>query len=685
MSFFIDNVSYNMKNKDLTILQVCEQNKIVIPRFCYHEKLSIAGNCRMCLVELENSPKPIASCALPINDNIKIFTESMLVKKAREGILEFLLINHPLDCPICDWGGECDLQDQTQIFGGDRGRFYEEKRSVSDKNCGPLIKTYMTRCIHCTRCVRYFTEVAGMPVFGTTGRGSKMEISAYISEVFNSEISGNLIDLCPVGALTSKPSAFSGRPWDFDSFKTIDPFDGLGSSIQIDFHGRKIARILPVINEYVNEEWISDKCRFSFDAYKVQRLIQPYIKQENKSLPVSWKSALNFIERNIKKSETFIGMFGPLVDLETLLSLKYFFCNLGKFNLINYEKPLYFSNIDFRNSYFFDFRKIKKIKYETCLLVGLDLKKENAVLNARFRQYCLKNDTKLGSIGPNSVTNFEILKLGYTFNTILDIINGKNYFSFYLLKSKKILILVGPLFFENKEGFLYWNELLKYKVKIKEVFNIELDLFFISPSLSIMNALEVGAFQTNNQKFFKLLEKKKKFFYLLNTNDNVKVNNFGYLSKNDFIVYQGHHGNSLAMSSNVILPSPNFLEKTGHFVTLQGYFEKATDYLTPLGFAQSDLEIFKILAKRLNFFNFLKLNFGLFTNYKYLFFLNSNLPYLSLKDIYYQKNSFNFYKIKYVLVSPHIFNFWMTDPITSNSMTLALTSKFLESLNNFEK
>jgi NADH-quinone oxidoreductase chain G len=280
--------------QNITILQTCEQHDILIPRFCYHEKLSIAGNCRMCLIEMEKSPKPIASCALPMANNLNLYTTTTAVKKAREGILEFLLLNHPLDCPICDWGGECDLQDQTQVFGGDFGRFYEEKRSVSDKNCGPLIKTSMNRCIQCTRCVRFYSEIAGLSTLGTTGRGSKMEISAYIEDILDSEISGNLIDLCPVGALTSKPSAFKGRAWEYDSFKSIDIFDALNSNIQIDLKGLNIIRIIPQINEFINEEWISDKVRFSFDAYNLQRIEKPLIrfeKKNNKLLPVSWTFA----------------------------------------------------------------------------------------------------------------------------------------------------------------------------------------------------------------------------------------------------------------------------------------------------------------------------------------------------------------------------------------------------------
>ena len=301
-----------------SVLQACEVVGIEIPRFCFHERLLIAGNCRMCLVEIEKSPKPQASCAVPVMPGMKIFTNTPLVKKAREGVLEFLLLNHPLDCPICDQGGECDLQDQAMIFGSDRSRFFERKRGVEDKNLGPLVKTIMTRCIHCTRCVRFATEVAGVEVLGTTARGIDTEIGTYVEKMFESELSGNIIDLCPVGALTSKPYAFTSRPWELRNTESVDVLDSVGSNIRVDTRGTEIMRIIPRLNEEINEEWISDKTRFSYDALKRQRLTQPMVRNENGDLvAVEWLEAFNYIKKNLRgvSPTDIVGMVGNLVDV----------------------------------------------------------------------------------------------------------------------------------------------------------------------------------------------------------------------------------------------------------------------------------------------------------------------------------------------------------------------------------
>jgi NADH dehydrogenase (ubiquinone) Fe-S protein 1 len=321
----IDHQPVNV-NSNMSILQACESAKIVVPRFCYHERLSVAGNCRMCLVEISKAPKLVASCAMPVVQNMVVFTDSLVVKKAREGVLEFLLVNHPLDCPVCDQGGECDLQDQTMIFGSDRSRFREYKRAVEDKQCGPLIKTVMTRCIHCTRCVRFANEVIGLPALGTSGRGNSIEIGLYIKKLFTSELSGNIIDLCPVGALTSKPYTFAARPWELKSIESIDTLDAVGSNIRIDIRGYEIMRILPRLNEKINEEWISDKTRFAFDGLKRQRLYDPLLKKDNGGFEViSWQVALQEIVAKINqitKPYEFCAQVGPQSDLESALLLK---------------------------------------------------------------------------------------------------------------------------------------------------------------------------------------------------------------------------------------------------------------------------------------------------------------------------------------------------------------------------
>src|SRR6516225_3788973 len=285
----------------MTVLQVAELAGEEIPRFCYHERLSIAGNCRMCLVEVKpGPPKPQASCALPAADNQEIFTNTPMVKKAREGVLEFLLINHPLDCPICDQGGECDLQDQAMAYGFDRSRFEENKRAVRDKDFGPLVETSMNRCIHCTRCIRFLTEIAGVEELGATGRGEDMEISTYIDRALSSELSANIIDLCPVGALTSKPYAFVARPWELSKTESIDTFDAVGSNVRIDSRGPQVLRVLPRLNEAVNEEWISDKTRFAIDGLVRQRLDRPYVRRDGRLRPASWTEAFQAIAERLK-------------------------------------------------------------------------------------------------------------------------------------------------------------------------------------------------------------------------------------------------------------------------------------------------------------------------------------------------------------------------------------------------
>jgi NADH dehydrogenase (ubiquinone) Fe-S protein 1 len=371
-----------------TILEACESIGIEIPRFCYYEKLSIAGNCRMCLVEVEKSPKPVVSCAMPVMDGMKVFTDTPLVKKAREGVLEFLLLNHPLDCPICDQGGECDLQDQALTFGTDRSRFYDFKRGVEDKNIGPIIKTIMTRCIHCTRCVRFASEIAGIGDLGTTARGTNTEIGTYIEKVFQSELSGNIIDLCPVGALTSKPYAFIARPWELKTVDSIDISDAIGSNIRIDYKETEIVRILPRLNEEINEEWISNKTRFMYDGLKHQRLVRPYIKAINNLMVSNWVDSLSLIkiifESKVFSKKNIVGICGANNDLETLVSFKNFINSLGSEN-IGFER-----NLNINNTYSFNYKfNMDTTKIENsdfCLLIGINPRYEGSLLNVRLRK-----------------------------------------------------------------------------------------------------------------------------------------------------------------------------------------------------------------------------------------------------------------------------------------------------------
>jgi len=394
----INNKTFFAENNQ-TILQACEKIGLYIPRFCYNEALSIAGNCRMCLIEIENSPKLMPACAIKIANNMKIYTKTNIVKKARESILEFLLINHPLDCPICDQGGECDLQDQAMVYGSDRGRFYEYKRSLQDKNAGPLIKTIMTRCIHCTRCIRYATEIAGIQVYGTTGRGKSMEVGTYISNLFNSEISGNVIDLCPVGALTSKPYAFTVRPWELKNIESIDVFDAMGSNIRIDTRGSEIMRILPKSNNKINQQWISDKTRFAYDGLKCQRLYYPMVKQDSKFISTSWEKAIKLITQQILKTDKkkIGGFIGNFTDQETVLTLKKFLNQIGSNNFFveqhnGFITPNSNTCFDFRSNFLskIELENFELEDYDTILLIGSNPRYEASMLNVRLRQSIIK-------------------------------------------------------------------------------------------------------------------------------------------------------------------------------------------------------------------------------------------------------------------------------------------------------
>ena len=382
----------------MTILQACEIAGAEIPRFCYHERLSIAGNCRMCLVEMDKSRKPIASCAMPAAEGMNIKTNTEMVEKARKGVMEFLLANHPLDCPVCDQGGECDLQDQSLYYGVDKSRFSENKRHVSEKYMGPLIKTQMTRCIHCTRCVRFATEVAGVPEIGAIGRGENMEITTYLEKSMESELSGNVIDLCPVGALTSKPYAFSARPWELKKTESIDVLDAVGSNIRVDTYGWEVKRILPRLNEDINEEWISDKTRYSCDGLLKQRLDTPYIKKNNKLIKCSWDEALDVIIKKFNETEnSFIaGHIGDLVSLETTLAFKKFFELLGSNNLEFREKKFYINSEDKMN-YLFNSSINGIEKSDLILLVGCNPRHEATILNARIRKAFRNNKTPIFS------------------------------------------------------------------------------------------------------------------------------------------------------------------------------------------------------------------------------------------------------------------------------------------------
>src|SRR5690242_8314951 len=427
-----------------TILQACQQAGIEIPHFCYHERLNIAGNCRMCLVEVERSPKPVASCAMPVADGNVILTQSEKARKARHGVMEMLLINHPLDCPICDQGGECDLQDQAMAYGFDRGRFLENKRAVRDKEFGPLVKTSMNHYIHCTRCIRFMTEIAGVDELVATGRGEAMEITTYIEKALGSELSANIVDLCPVGALTSKPYAFIARPWELRKTESVDVLDAVGSNIRIDSRGPQVLRVLPRLNEDVNEEWISDKTRFAVDGLARRRLDQPFVRSNGKLVEASWNEAFAAIAERLKgvPGGRIAAIAGDLADCEAMLALKDLLAALGSPHL-DCRQDGAALDPSCRAGYVFNTGISGIEKADLCLLIGSDVRHEAAIINARLRKRWLQGGFQVAAIGPALDLSFPVASLGPGPQVLADIVGGTHAFRETLAKAKHPMLILG--------------------------------------------------------------------------------------------------------------------------------------------------------------------------------------------------------------------------------------------------
>ena len=428
----------------LTILQACERAGIEIPRFCYHERLSIAGNCRMCLVSMERSPKPVASCAMPVGEGMVIHASTPEVRQMRKGVMEFLLINHPLDCPICDQGGECDLQDQAMFYGFDRSRYRENKRAVEEKNFGPLIKTFMTRCIHCTRCIRFATEVAGVPELGVTGRGEHMEVGTYVEKALSSELSGNLIDLCPVGALTNAPYAFAARSWELGRTETVDVLDAVGSNIRVDSRGPEVLRVLPRINEDINEEWISDKTRFACDGLARQRLDRPYVRRDAKLEEATWDEAFAAIAERLKgvAGERIAAIAGDLADCESMLALKDLMAALGS-NSVDCRQDGARTDASVRAGYLFNSTIAGIDAADACLLVGTNPRHEAPVLNARLRKRYLAGGFPIAAIGPAADLTYSYQHLGEGTDALAAVAAGRHAFAKVLKAAERPMLILG--------------------------------------------------------------------------------------------------------------------------------------------------------------------------------------------------------------------------------------------------
>ena len=580
----------------LTVLQACEKAGAEIPRFCYHEKLSIAGNCRMCLVEMEKSPKPIASCAMPAANGMVIKTNTPKIEKSRKGVMEFLLANHPLDCPVCDQGGECDLQDQSMFYGIDKSRFKENKRAVPDKNMGPLIKTQMTRCIHCTRCVRFATEVAGVPELGAIGRGEDMQITTYLEQSIQSELSGNVIDLCPVGALTSKPYVFEARPWELKKTETIDVMDAVGSNIRVDTYDWEVKRVLPIINEDINEEWISDKTRYACDGLLNQRLDIPYIKYNKKFEKASWNEVYKIIKSKIESTnkEEICGFVGDLINMETSFIFKEFFQRTLDSKLYETRSKKIFIDNSVRENYLFNSQINGIEESDLILLIGTNPRFEATMLNARIRKAYLNNKTKIVSLNDVGDLTYPYQVLDGKTQSIKDIIENKNDISKDIIRSKKPIIILGESFLSLKSAkylFFGLKEFLAKNNKINENWN---SLNLLSVDAATVGSLDLDIIDNTNEIFKKLKSNKFKIIYLLGQ-DNLDFN-----KKDEFIIYQGSHGDKGAEIADIILPGATYTEQSGYYTNLEGKIQKAFKASYPPGEAKEDWKIINDLAEIMN-------------------------------------------------------------------------------------
>ena len=670
----IDNKEVNVEN-GITILQACENIGIEIPRFCYHERLSIAGNCRMCLVEMDNSPKPVASCAMPVSEGMNIKTNSELVKRARNGVMEFLLINHPLDCPICDQGGECDLQDQAMAYGKGFSRFIESKRAVKNKNLGPLIKTHMTRCIHCTRCVRFAEEVAGIDQIGTIGRGEDTEITTYLESTVGSELSANIIDLCPVGALTSKPYAYIARPWELKKTDSIDLMDAVGSNVRFDTKADRIMRVLPRVNESINEEWISDKTRFAYDGLLSQRLDKGYIKKNGKLEEVDNLELVNLFAEKIRSSDSIASLLGNIIDCETIYAFKLFLDGLEKKVVYDCRQDNSFIVPEDRSSYLFNTTIQGIDECDLCLFVGCNPKVEAPILNSRIRKRFLNSDSniEIGYIGQSTEFNYKVNFLGESPSILKSILNGKHNFSKSLKKSKRPLIILGQgaLTVEDSAEIYYTTKQLYQKY-------CHIDQWCGFNVLQTF-AGRVGAYDLNFFKGFddfqrfnilNHVNKKKSDVLILFAADEIDLKN---LNNNTFVIYFGHHGDKSANYADMIIPIPCFTETEGVFVNLEGRPQISAKIKNPLSNVNESwkflLETAKVLNIDLGFNNFQQLRIALFKEHQHLKDIN-----VIKKNIFSKIEPKSFLKSNQISshsISSNIKNFYMTDSVSRLSLVMS--------------
>ena len=584
-----------------TVLQACELAGKEIPRFCYHERLTIAGNCRMCLVEQEKAPKPIASCAMPAADNMVIKTDTPLVKKAREGVMEFLLINHPLDCPICDQGGECDLQDQSMGYGKGASRYDENKRAVNDKYMGPLVATTMTRCIHCTRCVRFAQEVAGVPELGAIGRGEDMQITTYLEQAMTSELSGNVIDLCPVGALTSKPYAFTARSWELRKTETIDAMDAVGANIRVDVRGREVMRVLPRVNEDVNEEWLSDKSRFAYDGLRARRLDRPYVRKAGKLQEATWPEAFAAVAAGLKglQGSQIAAIAGDLACAESMTALKDLMEKLGSPNLDCRQDG---AKIDAstRAGYIFNSGIAGIEEADAILIVGSNPRREAALINARIRKRSLTGKVKIALISseqPQLTYKYDYLGAGAA--TLKDIAEGRHAFAEVLKTAQKPMLILGQGAIARADG----AAVLALAKQAADTLGLVKDGWngfnMLHTAASRVGALDLGFVPANGGKDVAGIlagaqSGEIKAVYLLGA-DEIDTTKLG----SAFVIYQGSHGDAGVKRADVILPGAAYVEKDATWVNTEGRVQLGRRAAAPPGDAREDWSIIRALSEPL--------------------------------------------------------------------------------------
>ncbi|MGD9476878.1 NADH-quinone oxidoreductase subunit NuoG [Shinella sp. G-2] len=604
-----------------TLLQACEEAGAEVPRFCFHERLSVAGNCRMCLVEVKGGPpKPAASCAMSVRDlrpgpngeAPEVFTTTPMVKKAREGVMEFLLINHPLDCPICDQGGECDLQDQAMAFGIDSSRYAENKRAVEDKYIGPLVKTIMNRCIHCTRCVRFTTEVAGITELGLIGRGEDAEITTYLEQAMTSELQGNVVDLCPVGALTSKPFAFTARPWELNKTESVDVMDAVGSAIRVDTRGREVMRILPRVNEEINEEWISDKTRFIWDGLKTQRLDRPYVRKDGRLQPASWAEAFGAIKAAVagKAGDRIGAIAGDLASVEEIYALRELMGALGSKNIDCRQDGSVLDPALGRASYLFN-PTIQGIEQaDALLIVGANPRLEAAVLNARIRKRWRMDNFPIGVIGEEGELRYGYDYLGAGTDTLSGLIDGSVKFAAKLKKAERPMIIVGQGALSRPDGLAVLSAVSALAAKVGAVKADWNGLAVLHTAASRVGGLDLGFVPGEGGKTAADMLTGTDVLFLLGADE------MDFSRKSAFTVYIGSHGDNAAHVADVILPGATYTEKSGTWVNTEGRVQMGNRAGFAPGDAREDWAILRalsdVLGKKLPFDSLVQLRAKLY-------------------------------------------------------------------------